>query len=252
MGELKDDEGVRVTDLSKVYAVGASRVIALNRVDLTIPAGSFTAVVGTSGSGKSTLLNMLGGLEQPTAGEVFVAGNPLHTFDEDELVTFRRRNVGFIFQSFNLLPHLTAEENVALPLSFRGVTKDARLERARRVLHMLGLSSHAKHKPTQLSGGQQQRVGIARALVANPKIVFADEPTGNLDSRSGSQILAFLRASVRELGQTVIMVTHDAVAAAHASRVLLLADGKIAGEITDPTVEAVTTSLDALRMDEVA
>ena len=175
---------VRAHDLSKIYQVGNSPVVALNRINLTIERGTFVAVVGTSGSGKSTLLNMLGGLEKPTAGEVWVAGQPLHSFSENQLVTFRRERVGFVFQSFNLISSMTAEENVAWPLSFQGVPKSERMLRARAALNRMGLAKHLRHKPTQMSGGQQQRVGIARALVVDPKIVFADEPTGNLDRKN--------------------------------------------------------------------
>ena len=201
--------------------------MALNRVNLTIPRGSFTAVVGTSGSGKSTLLNMLGGLEHPTAGEVFVAGQPLHRFSQSELVTYRREQVGFIFQSFNLLPQLTALDNVALPLSFRGIPKHTRQARARAVLNQLGLVKHMNHKPGQLSGGQQQRVGIARALAIQPTLVFADEPTGNLDSRTSEETLKLFRAVIRRFQQTWIMVTHDRHLASFADTIISIGDGRI-------------------------
>ncbi len=218
---------VQTRDLSKIFRVGDSRVVALNRVNLTIPRGSFTAVVGTSGSGKSTLLNMLGGLEKPTAGEVFVAGQPLHRFTQSELVTYRREQVGFIFQSFNLLPQLTALDNVALPLSFRGVAKHARQARARAVLAQLGLAKHMHHKPGQLSGGQQQRVGIARALAVQPTLVFADEPTGNLDSRTSEETLNLFRAVIRRFQTTWIMVTHDHHLASFADTIVSIGDGRI-------------------------
>ncbi|MDO5676018.1 MAG: ABC transporter ATP-binding protein [Propionibacteriaceae bacterium] len=218
---------VHTRDLSKIFRVGDSRVVALNRVNLTIPRGSFTAVVGTSGSGKSTLLNMLGGLEHPTAGEVFVAGQPLHRFSQSELVTYRREQVGFIFQSFNLLPQLTALDNVALPLSFRGIPKSARQARARAVLNQLGLAKHMHHKPGQMSGGQQQRVGIARALAIQPTLVFADEPTGNLDSRTSEETLNLFRAVIRKFQQTWIMVTHDRHLASFADTIVSIGDGRI-------------------------
>ncbi len=217
---------VQTRDLSKIFRVGDSRVVALNRVNLTIPRGSFTAVVGTSGSGKSTLLNMLGGLEKPTAGEVFVAGQPLHRFTESQLVTYRREQVGFIFQSFNLLPSLTALDNVALPLSFRGIPTHTREARARAILVQLGLGSHLHHKPGQLSGGQQQRVGIARAMAVKPTLVFADEPTGNLDSHTSEEILTLFRAVIRRFRQTWIMVTHDRHIASFADTVVSIADGR--------------------------
>ena len=218
---------VQTRDLSKIFRVGDSRVIALNRVSLSIPRGSFTAVVGTSGSGKSTLLNMLGGLERPTAGEVFVAGQPLHRFSESQLVTYRREQVGFVFQSFNLIPSLTALDNVALPLSFRGVPKRTRQARARAILTQFGLDRHLHHKPGQLSGGQQQRVGIARAMAVRPTLVFADEPTGNLDSRTSEEILTLFRNVIRRTGQTWIMVTHDHHLASFADTIVSIGDGRI-------------------------
>lgn len=218
---------VRTRDLSKVYTVGSSKVVALNRVNLTIERGTFTAVVGTSGSGKSTLLNMLGGLEQPTAGEIHVAGQPLHTYSQQQLVTYRRDQVGFIFQTFNLLGSLTALQNVALPLSFRGIGKRQRQERARRVLVQLGLGAHMNHKPNQLSGGQQQRVGIARAMVAGPQLVFADEPTGNLDSKTAEATLLLFRSVIQRFGQTWIMVTHDRHLAGFADTIVSIGDGRI-------------------------
>lgn len=218
---------VQTRDLSKIFRVGDSRVVALNRVNLTIPRGSFTAVVGTSGSGKSTLLNMLGGLEKPTAGEVFVAGQPLHLFTESQLVTYRREQVGFIFQSFNLLPSLTALNNVALPLSFRGIPAHRRQARARAILTQLGLGRHLHHTPGQLSGGQQQRVGIARAMAVQPMLVFADEPTGNLDSHTSEEILTLFRTVIRRFQQTWIMVTHDRHIASFADTIISIGDGRI-------------------------
>lgn len=222
-----DEPVVQTKDLSKVYQVGSSTVVALNRVNLTIPRGTFVAVVGTSGSGKSTLLNMLGGLEKPTAGQVWVAGQPLHTFSENELVTFRREQVGFVFQSFNLITSMTAVENVAWPLAFQGVPKQQRLLRARAALLRMGLGKHLNHKPTQLSGGQQQRVGIARALVVDPKIVFADEPTGNLDSRTAEATLNLFRQLCARFHQTWVMVTHDAHLASFADMIVNITDGRI-------------------------
>lgn len=218
---------VETRDLSKVYKVGDSRVVALNRVNLTINRGTFTAVVGTSGSGKSTLLNMLGGLEAPTAGEIYVAGQPLHRFSQSELVTYRREQVGFVFQSFNLLSSMTALQNVAMPLMFRGIPKASREERARRVLIQMGLGKHLHHKPTQLSGGQQQRVGIARAMAVAPKLVFADEPTGNLDSRTAEETLLLFRAVIKRFNQTWVMVTHDRHLAGFADTIVSIGDGRI-------------------------
>ncbi|MDO5094487.1 MAG: ABC transporter ATP-binding protein [Propionibacteriaceae bacterium] len=218
---------VRTRDLSKVYRVGESRLVALNRVSLEIPRGQFVAVVGTSGSGKSTLLNMLCGLEKPTAGEIWVDGQPLHTYSENRLVTYRREQVGFIFQSFNLLPALTALQNVALPLSFRGIPKSRRNAHAKKVLVALGLGDHLHHRPAQLSGGQQQRVAIARALAVNPKLVFADEPTGNLDSKTAEQTLQLFRRVIRRFHQTWLMVTHDQHLASYADTVVAISDGRI-------------------------
>ena len=184
---------IRVKDLYKVYRVGDSKVKALNGVDFTIQKGEFCSIVGTSGSGKSTLLNMLAGLEKPTKGQIVIAGEHIEKKSENQLVKFRREHIGFIFQSFNLLPALSAVENVALPLTFQGMDKAKRLEKAAQVLDLVGLSGHKNHKPTQMSGGQQQRVGIARALVVNPQIIFADEPTGNLDSHTSAEVMELIR-----------------------------------------------------------
>lgn len=218
---------VQTHNLTKLYHVGDETVVALNRVNLRVPKGSFVAVVGTSGSGKSTLLNMLGGLEKPSAGEVWVAGQPLHEFNEDQLVTFRRENVGFVFQSFNLIESMTALENVAWPLSFQGVAKEERLTRAHIILKRMGLENHVNHRPNQLSGGQQQRVGIARALVVNPKVVFADEPTGNLDSHTAESTLMLFRQLCQRFGQTWVMVTHDNHLASFADAIVRILDGRI-------------------------
>ncbi len=236
--------------VTKIYGEGNAAVHALSGVDVEFASGEFAAIMGPSGSGKSTLMHMLAGLDQPTGGQVWLAGHWITAMRDREVTLLRRERVGFVFQGFNLLPMYTAEQNILLSLDLAGRRPDrAWLDQLVELLH---LGDRLGHLPSELSGGQQQRVAIARALITRPDVVFADEPTGNLDSRAGSQILSFLRASVRELGQTVIMVTHDAVAAANATRVLLLADGRIAGEIDDPTPEAITTSLDLLRTDEVA
>ncbi len=237
------DIAVRTLNLSKVYRVGHSRVVALNRVNLEIPRGTFVAVVGTSGSGKSTLLNMLAGLEPPSQGEVHVAGFPVHELNQSELVTFRRDNVGFVFQSFNLLQDMTALDNVALPLTFRGIAKDERRKRAAHALATLGLGNHLNHKPTELSGGEQQRVGIARALVTNPQIVFADEPTGNLDSRIAAATLKLFRRASARYNQTWVMVTHDRHLASYADTIISIGDGRIidislANHTSDPEVRS--------------
>lgn len=218
---------IEVRNLKKIYHVGDTKVRALNGVDLKIYKGEFCSIVGTSGSGKSTLLNMLAGLEKPTKGEVIISGHHLERMNENELVTFRRERVGFIFQSFNLLSTMDAVENVALPLTFRGMTKKERKQRAVKVLKLVGLSKHMHHKPTQMSGGQQQRVGVARALVVEPKIIFADEPTGNLDSNTSAEVMELMRKVVREQQQTLVMVTHDNHLAGFADRIFHIIDGKI-------------------------
>lgn len=218
---------IEVKDLYKIYKVGASKVRALNGVDFKVYEGEFCAIVGTSGSGKSTLLNMLAGLEKPTKGEIVIAGHHIEKMNENKLVRFRRKNVGFIFQSFNLIGTMNAMENVALPLSFRGMSKDLRLKKAMKMLKLVGLKEHAFHKPNQMSGGQQQRVGMARALVVNPKIMFADEPTGNLDSRTSKEMMDLMRKVVNEQKKTLVMVTHDDSLAAIADKVIRIVDGRI-------------------------
>ena len=218
---------IQVRNLYKVYRVGDSYVKALNGVDLDICRGEFCSIVGTSGSGKSTLLNMLAGLEKPTRGEIVIAGEHMETKTENQLVRFRREHIGFIFQSFNLMGTMNALENVALPLTFQGMDADTRMKRASAVLDLVGLSEHKKHRPTQMSGGQQQRVGVARALVVNPEIIFADEPTGNLDSNTSREVMELMRRVVREQKQTLIMVTHDNYLAGFADRIFHIIDGKI-------------------------
>ncbi|WP_258726378.1 ABC transporter ATP-binding protein [Cellulomonas sp. NS3] len=239
----------RARGLTKVYGSGASAVHALAGVDVDFAAGEFTAIMGPSGSGKSTLMHLLAGLDSATSGTVHLGDTDVTTLDDDALTRLRRDRVGFVFQSFNLLPMFTAAQNITLPLDLAGAPVDA--EWLDTLVGTLGLRDRLAHRPAELSGGQQQRVAIARALIARPEVVFADEPTGNLDSRSGAEVLSFLRRSVRELGRTVIMVTHDPTAAAYADRVVLLADGRIAGDIVDPTPDAVLAGLDALRRLEV-
>lgn len=221
------DKVIEVKDLYKLYRVGDSVVRALDGVDLEIYEGEFCAIVGTSGSGKSTLLNMLAGLEKPTKGEVIISGEHMETLNEDGLVKFRRENIGFIFQSFNLIGTMNALENVALPLSFRGETKNNRLKKADRMLDLVNLKKHKKHLPNQMSGGQQQRVGVARALVVDPRIIFADEPTGNLDSHTSEEVMTLMQKVVREQKKTLVMVTHDNHLATYADRVFHIRDGKI-------------------------
>lgn len=218
---------IQVRDLHKVYSIGKNKIHALNGVSLDIFEGEFCAIVGTSGSGKSTMLNMLAGLEKPTKGQVVINGHHMESMSENQLVSFRRDHVGFIFQSFNLLQTMTAVENVALPLVFRGVDKKMRIEAAEKVLELVGLADHKKHKPNEMSGGQQQRVGVARALVVDPDIIFADEPTGNLDSNTSKEIMRMMKKVVREQKKTLVMVTHDLEQAEIADRVFHIIDGKI-------------------------
>ncbi len=218
---------ISVRDLYKLYRVGDSVVRALDGISLDIREGEFCAVVGTSGSGKSTLLNMLAGLERPTKGEVVIGGSHIEKMNEDQLVRFRRENVGFIFQSFHLMSTMNALENVALPLTFRGTPRKERMKRADRMLDLVSLSKHKNHLPNQLSGGQQQRVGVARALVSDPKIIFADEPTGNLDSHTSEEVMRLMQKIVGEQKRTLVMVTHDPHEASYADRVLQIIDGKI-------------------------
>lgn len=218
---------IQVKNLYKIFRVGSSKVRALNGVDLTIYRGEFCAIVGTSGSGKSTMLNMLAGLEKPTKGEIIIGGQHLEQMNENQLVKFRREKVGFIFQSFNLLGTMNAIENVALPLTFRGVDKKTREAKAVEMLKLVGLPKHMKHRPNEMSGGQQQRVGVARALVLDPEIIFADEPTGNLDSNTSAEVLKLMRKVVQEKNQTLVMVTHDNHLASFADRIFHIIDGKI-------------------------
>ncbi len=235
--------------LTKVYGEGEAAVRALAGIDVTFASGAFTALMGPSGSGKSTLMHLMAGLDVATSGVVMLGDTELTALDDTRATLLRRERVGFVFQSFNLLPMFTAEQNITLPLMLSAAALDQ--DWFDTVIGALGIGSRLDHRPSELSGGQQQRVAIARALITKPDVVFADEPTGNLDSRSGAEVLAFLRRSVRELGRTVIMVTHDPVAASYAERVVLIADGLLAGEISDPTPEAVAAGLDALRSAEV-
>jgi len=217
---------VRATDVARVYPTGAMAVSALDGVTLEVRRGEFLAVMGPSGSGKSTLLNILAGLERPTRGAVVVDGADLSAMDEVSLATYRREKVGMIFQAFNLLPRYRVVENVALPLVFAGVPRERRLERARAVLDRLGMGPRADHRPSQLSGGEMQRTAIARALVTDPALLLADEPTGNLDSANGEALLAVI-TELHARGQTVVLVTHDAAIASHAQRIVRMRDGRI-------------------------
>ena len=248
----KKPPAIRVKNLYKIYQVGTNKVSALNGVDFTMYTGDICALVGPSGSGKSTLLNMLAGLEKPTNGENIIAGKNMERMDENPLVTFRRENVGFIFQSYNFLKRLNAVENVAFPLSFRGVPKKIRNAKIEEYLKLVGLETQMKLMVNAMSGGQQQREGIARALVVNPKIIFADEPTGNLDSKTTMEVLKLMQRIVREQNQTLVMVTHDNYIAGFADRQFHIVDGKILKieEKKKETQEAVQEMLDALHRGE--
>jgi putative ABC transport system ATP-binding protein len=222
-----DDVVVRTVGLTRRYKMGDAFVDALQGVDLEIVRGEFVALVGPSGSGKSTVLNLIGGLDRPTAGEIWIDGKELSASDEKALTHHRRQHVGFVFQSFNLLPRLTAEENVALPLMFGGVPEKERRARAKELLEQVGLAERLTHRPTQLSGGEQQRVAIARALVGQPALLLADEPTGNLDTTTGVEIMRLLKELNQEHGLTLLVVTHDPEVAAFADRVVRLRDGQV-------------------------
>jgi len=247
-GTLNDDvkaaPAAQATDLRKTYGSGQAAVHALAGVNVTFERGRFTAVMGPSGSGKSTLMHCMAGLDVPTSGQVFVGGQDIGRLDDNGLTKLRRDRVGFVFQSFNLVPTLTAAENITLPLSLAGT----RLDKAwfDSLVEQLGLGDRLTHRPTQLSGGQQQRVACARALITRPDIIFADEPTGNLDSNASAGLLAFLKQSVKEIGQSIVMVTHDPRGAAYADRVIFLADGTVVGELDNPTADSVLERVRAL------
>jgi putative ABC transport system ATP-binding protein len=236
----------RAVDVVKTYGRGEAAVRALDGATVAIPTGEFTAVMGPSGSGKSTLVHALAGLDRIDSGRVLVGDTELTTLSERDRTLLRRERLGFVFQAFNLVPSLTAAENIALPLTLAGKKPDrAWMDE---LVQMLGLTDRLGHRPAQLSGGQQQRVAVGRALIARPELVFADEPTGNLDSRAGAALLTFLRDATRRLGQTIVMVTHDPVAAAYADRVVFLADGRIVDELPNPTAEIVLARM--ARLDE--
>lgn len=224
---IKIGEQVIIKDVRKVYRVGNEKVIALDNVSFSINEGEICCFLGTSGSGKSTLLNLLAGLEKPTSGTIEINGKVISKMSEKSISKFRQKHIGFIFQSYNLLPALTAVENVALPLTFRGIPKGSRIKRAKNQLINVGLKNHLKHKPTQMSGGQQQRVGIARAFVSNPEIIFADEPTGNLDSKTTKEIMGMMMDFVRSNNRTMILVTHDKTIAEYADKIVYILDGHI-------------------------
>jgi putative ABC transport system ATP-binding protein len=238
----RTDVAARAVEATKVYGSGDTAVIALDEVSIEFPTGQFTAIMGPSGSGKSTLMHCVAGLDSLTEGQVFVGDVELGALSDKELTLLRRSQIGFVFQAFNLVPTLTARENIALPLTLAGAKPDRRW--FDEVVDTVGLGDRLTHRPSELSGGQQQRVAVARALASRPRIVFADEPTGNLDSRAGGEILGFLRRAVDDMGQTIVMVTHDPVAAAYADRAVFLADGRIVDHLDDPTP---TTVLDRIK-----
>ncbi|MDR1387027.1 MAG: ABC transporter ATP-binding protein [Propionibacteriaceae bacterium] len=238
------EPAIRTVALSKTYGQGDAAVAALRGVDVAFPAGRFSAIMGPSGSGKSTLMHLLAGLDQPSSGQVFLGQRLITDLKDDDLTRLRRDQIGFVFQSYNLLPMFTARQNIVLPLQLAGRRADPALFDD--LVASLGLDRRLNHRPSQLSGGQQQRVAIARALITRPAVVFADEPTGNLDRRSSAEVLDLLRSTAGQLGQTVVMVTHDPAAAAWADQVVLLADGQIAGRLDQPDSATVLAALDRL------
>ena len=234
----------RAIDLTKVYGAGDTAVTALDHVDVEFARGRLTAIMGPSGSGKSTLLHVMAGLDTATRGHVVIGDTDISRLDDKRLTRLRRDRIGFVFQAYNLLPQLTAAENITLPLALAGATPDAAW--FDRVVDTIGLRARLSHRPSELSGGQQQRVAVARALASRPEIIFADEPTGNLDSRAGAEVLGLMRSSAADMGQTIVMVTHDPSAAAYADRVLFLADGRIVDELESPTADRVLDHLKTL------
>lgn len=234
----------RAHDVVKVYGRGDTQVVALDRVSVAFPRGKFTAIMGPSGSGKSTLMHCLAGLDTVSSGAISIGGTVITGMDDTQLTLLRRKRIGFVFQAFNLVPTLDAEQNITLPSELAKEPVDR--EWFEQVVDTLGLRGRLKHRPSELSGGQQQRVAVARALLNRPDVIFADEPTGNLDSKAGAEVLSLLRRSSREMGQTIIMVTHDPAAAAYADRVVLLADGTIAGDLQGATPDEILAALGRL------
>lgn len=227
---------IEINGLRKVYKIGYEKVVALNKINLNIEKGQLCCILGTSGSGKSTFLNLLAGLEKPSKGSIVINGTDITKLNEKQLAVFRQRNTGFVFQSYNLLPALTAIENVSMPLMFKGINKNQRKKISSKMLSAVGLSNRINHKPGQMSGGQQQRVGIARALVTKPNIVFADEPTGNLDSKTTEEVMKLMVNMCRKNNQTLILVTHDNEIAKYADRIVHIIDGNIESDITNNSI----------------
>ncbi|MER6523659.1 ABC transporter ATP-binding protein [Streptomyces sp. NPDC001508] len=238
------NDAIRLRSVTRRYGSGGTSVTALDEVSLAFPRGTFTAVMGPSGSGKSTLLQCAAGLDRPTSGSVTVGDTELTTLSETKLTLLRRGRISFVFQAFNLLPSLTAEQNVALPLRLAG--RRPKKAEVREVLHQVGLGDRARHRPTEMSGGQQQRVALARALITRPEVLFGDEPTGALDSQTGREVLTLLRGMVDRDGQTIIMVTHDPVAASYADRVVFLVDGRVNGELIGAFAEDIAARMSKL------
>lgn len=236
---------IKIENLYKIYPVGKEKIVALGGIDLEIEKGEICCILGTSGSGKSTLLNQLAGLEKPTRGRVLIGGVNISTMSEGQLAKFRQKNVGFIFQSYNLLQSYSALENVAMPLMFRGIGRGLRNRRAKMILKQVGLAKRMNHKPAQMSGGQQQRVGIARAFVAKPKIVFADEPTGNLDTKTTKEVMELMVRLCRKNHQTMVLVTHDRELALYADRIITLIDGKVVDDRENQSIAESAEELSA-------
>lgn len=233
----KDKPIIKVTDLRKVYFMGEERVVALKNINLEIMKGEICCIFGTSGSGKSTLLNQLAGLEKPTKGAVSICGAPISELNENQLAAFRQDHIGFVFQSYNLLPELTALENVSMPMMFKGIPKDIREMEAMKMLNAVGLKNRMYHFPGQMSGGQQQRAGIARAFVTRPEVVFADEPTGNLDTKTTKEVMQMIRSFAKKYGETIVLVSHDPEMTEYADRIVTLIDGEIVSNIKNEVKE---------------
>lgn len=240
---------IQIRGLRKVYPIGKERIVALNNISFDIEEGEICCILGTSGSGKSTLLNQLAGLEKPTKGSVTIGKTNISVLSENRLARFRQKYIGFVFQSYNLLPAYTALENVAMPLMFRGISKKKREQKAKELLKLVGLGKRLTHKPTQMSGGQQQRVGIARAFVSKPKIIFADEPTGNLDSRTTREVMELMVNLCRKYKETFVLVTHDRDLALYADRIITLADGQI---VKDEKNQSIARTEEQIRAEQEA